>query len=241
MSIFNRWFLGFSGDSMGKESTCKAGGFYPWVGKIPWRRAWQPTPVFLTGESQGRRSLSGHSPYGRKELDTTEVIEHTCMHAQVIFMTEGFPRGHGRHLRVKKVAQRSHGYLRFFSCWIFNNHFSKDVMSDVNISPRGNVDYWNQSWVVLMGKILMLNVHKHLKNFINSLGAASPGGDKCCKTPSPYSRCGSASFWHSPPAAQRLRGHDLQPLVCLGWHVIPSWHGPRFSCSWQLILLLTPM
>ena len=105
------------------------------------RRAWQPTPVFLTGESQGWRSLSGHSPYGRKELDMTEVIEHTCMHAQVIFMTEGFPRGHGRHLRVKKVAQRSHGYLRFFSCWIFNNHFPKDVMSDVNISPRGNVDY----------------------------------------------------------------------------------------------------
>jgi len=36
--------------------------FDPCVGKIPWRRAWQPTPVFLPGESQGQRSLAGYSP-----------------------------------------------------------------------------------------------------------------------------------------------------------------------------------
>ena len=46
-------------------------GFDPWVEKIPWRRAWQPTPVFLSGESHGQRSLAGFSPWGRKELDTT--------------------------------------------------------------------------------------------------------------------------------------------------------------------------
>jgi len=39
-------------------------GFDPWVGKIPWRREWQPTPVFLPGESHGQRSLAGHSPSG---------------------------------------------------------------------------------------------------------------------------------------------------------------------------------
>jgi len=37
-------------------------GFNPWVGKIPWRRAWKPTPVFLPGESLGQRSLEGYSP-----------------------------------------------------------------------------------------------------------------------------------------------------------------------------------
>ena len=47
--------------------------FDPWVRKIPWRRAWQPTPVFLPGESHGQRSLVGYSPWGRKESDTTEV------------------------------------------------------------------------------------------------------------------------------------------------------------------------
>ena len=36
--------------------------FNPWVGKIPWRREWQPTPVFLPGESHGHRSLEGYSP-----------------------------------------------------------------------------------------------------------------------------------------------------------------------------------
>ena len=41
-------------------------------GKIPWRSAWQPTPVFLPGECYGQRSLAGYSPWGRKESDTTE-------------------------------------------------------------------------------------------------------------------------------------------------------------------------
>ena len=47
-------------------------GFSHWVGKIPWRRAWQPTPVSLPGESHGQRSLVGYSPRGRKESDMTE-------------------------------------------------------------------------------------------------------------------------------------------------------------------------
>ena len=45
-----------------------------WVGKIPWRRAWQPTPIFLPGESYGQRSLEGYSPWGCKESDTTEGL-----------------------------------------------------------------------------------------------------------------------------------------------------------------------
>ena len=47
--------------------------FNPWVGKIPWRRRWQPTPVFLLGEFHGQRNLVGYSPWGHKELDTTDV------------------------------------------------------------------------------------------------------------------------------------------------------------------------
>ena len=51
-----------------KESTCNA-GFNSWVRKIPWRKKWQPTPVFLPGKSHGQRSLVGYSPWDRKELD----------------------------------------------------------------------------------------------------------------------------------------------------------------------------
>ena len=46
--------------------------FDPWVGKIPLRRAWQPTPIFLSGESHGERSLEGYSPWYHTESDTTE-------------------------------------------------------------------------------------------------------------------------------------------------------------------------
>ena len=60
----------------GKEPTwpCRRYGFDPWVRKIPWRRKWQPTPVFLPGEFQGQTSLVGYSPWGCKELDTAEWL-----------------------------------------------------------------------------------------------------------------------------------------------------------------------
>ena len=53
---------------------CRRPEFDPWVGKILWRRAWQPTPVFLLGESHGQRCLAGYSPWGRKESNTTEQL-----------------------------------------------------------------------------------------------------------------------------------------------------------------------
>ena len=52
-------------------------GFDPWVGKIPWRREWQPTPVFVPGEFHGQRSLAGYSPCGHNEFDITEQLTHT--------------------------------------------------------------------------------------------------------------------------------------------------------------------
>ena len=63
----------------GQESACqcrrhKRCRFSPWVGKIPWRRKWQPTPVFLAGEFHGLRSLVGYTPLGHKESDMTEQL-----------------------------------------------------------------------------------------------------------------------------------------------------------------------
>ena len=70
MSWPNLQFTGFHGSSEVKASA----RFDPWVGKIPWRRKWQPTPVFLPGESHGERSLVGYSPRGHKDLDMTEQL-----------------------------------------------------------------------------------------------------------------------------------------------------------------------
>ena len=69
---------GFPGGASGKESTCqcrrhKRCGLDHWVGKISWRRAQQPTPVFLPRESHGQRGLAGYSPWGHTELDMTEM------------------------------------------------------------------------------------------------------------------------------------------------------------------------
>ena len=57
-------------------STMRETGFDPWVGKIPQRRKWQPTPVLLPGKSHGRRSLIDYSPWGCKESDTTERLHY---------------------------------------------------------------------------------------------------------------------------------------------------------------------
>ena len=69
---------GFPGGAGGKEPACqgrryKRFGFDPWVEKKPWRRAWQPIAVLLSGESHGQRSLEGYSSQGHKEPDTTEA------------------------------------------------------------------------------------------------------------------------------------------------------------------------
>ena len=58
---------------------CGRPGFSPWVGKSPWRRKWQSTPVLLPRKSHGQRSLAGYSPRGRKESDTTERLS-TAQH-----------------------------------------------------------------------------------------------------------------------------------------------------------------
>ena len=56
---------------------CGRPWFDSWVGKIPWRRKWQPTPVFLLGKSHGQRSLVGCNPWGLKESGTTEHLTLT--------------------------------------------------------------------------------------------------------------------------------------------------------------------
>ena len=75
---FQTIFPGFPGGTSDKETTCqcrrhKRRGFDPWVRKIPLKRAWQPTAVFLPRESNGQRSVAGYGPWGRKEPDSTHA------------------------------------------------------------------------------------------------------------------------------------------------------------------------
>ena len=71
----------FPGGPSGKEPACqcrrrKRHGFYAWVAKIPWRRAWQPTAVFLPGESHGQKRLAVCSKWGCKESDMTKWLNN---------------------------------------------------------------------------------------------------------------------------------------------------------------------
>ena len=75
---------GFLGGSVVKNPPAIAGvsedtSLIPGSRRFPWRRKWQPTPVFLPGESHGQRSLVGCSPRGHKELDMTERLSMTVM------------------------------------------------------------------------------------------------------------------------------------------------------------------
>ena len=63
---------------------CGRPGFDPWVRKIPWRRKWQPTPVFLPGESHGRRSLMGYSP--RVTKSRTRLSDFTHFHSLSLYL-----------------------------------------------------------------------------------------------------------------------------------------------------------
>ena len=71
--------MGLSKWHSGKEYACPGKGqrFDLWVGKIPWRRKWQPFPVFLPKKSHGQRILAGYSPWGHKQVRHDLVTKHT--------------------------------------------------------------------------------------------------------------------------------------------------------------------
>ena len=80
--------LGFPGGTSGKEPACQCRRHQSWVWSLsqedPWRRAWQPTPVFLPGESHGQRSLMGYNVgHGVTELDTTEWLSLSLVQAKI--------------------------------------------------------------------------------------------------------------------------------------------------------------
>ena len=101
----------FPGGSSGKEPACrfqrrKRRRFDPWVRKIPWRRTWQPTPVFLPRESHEQRSLMGYSPWGHKESEMTNSL--TSYHKREFYFSEE-PHPDWQHLLL--LAEERWGAL----------------------------------------------------------------------------------------------------------------------------------
>ena len=109
VSIFHRYLcwsmadlgVGFPGGS-GICLQCRGPRFNLWVGKIPWRREWLPTQVFLPGEFHGQRSVAGYSPWGCKELRTAEWLT-----LSVFFFF--FPRASGLGVASGEAERVEHG------------------------------------------------------------------------------------------------------------------------------------
>ena len=93
----------------------------PVVGKIPWRRKWQPTPVFLPGKSHRRRSLAGYSPWGHKELDT-ERLNKSYWDSQVVLVVKnplansGDVRDMGLTSGWGRSPREGHGHPLPYAC-----------------------------------------------------------------------------------------------------------------------------
>ena len=90
--------MAFSGNLAVKESDCqrKRLGFYPWVRKIPWRKKWQLTPVFLPGKSPRQRSLASYSPWGHKRVGhdlVTKQQQQSRITGKKNFPTSAIPAG----------------------------------------------------------------------------------------------------------------------------------------------------
>ena len=90
--------------------------FNPWDRKIPWRRAWQCTPVFLPGESHGPRILVGYSPWGRKESDMIEQLNHRTL-------GEGSPESTITRWLFCLLYLIKHASLSLSSCFYLFNFF----------------------------------------------------------------------------------------------------------------------
>ena len=151
-------YVGFPGGSVGRTSCqCrrrKRCGLDPWVGKILWRRKWQPTPVFLTRESRGQRSLVGYSPWDCTVGPDWSDLARTHTYIPSLFdLPPSLP--HPTHL----------GYHRALSrvplCYIVVYYFVKTtleplplplpcVSSEGRVVPftllRASVHVWGVSW-----------------------------------------------------------------------------------------------
>ena len=142
---------GFPGSASGKEPTCqywrhKRYRFYPWVRKIPWRRKWQPTPVFLPGESHRLRRLVGYSPQAHKELDTAEVTWHT--HTQKMLKVRWRSEtGKGRE-SVKSAL------ICKFPLWVVGTQSHEDLWESVQ-----NTHFSQSTWRVRKVEYIFINFH----------------------------------------------------------------------------------
>ena len=88
--------------------------------KIPWRRAWHPTPVFLPGKSHGQRSLAGYSPWSCKQSDTTEAHTHTNFGSEVSKDSANYGKSnHLYYYMILKIIKKTSNKYSIYDPYFF--------------------------------------------------------------------------------------------------------------------------
>ena len=153
--VYMCWF--FLDDSGVKKSTChfrryRRCGFNPWVGKIPWRRKWQPTPVFLPGESHGQRSLAGYSPRGCEGSDTTKHSMQT-------------------HMKCMYICT----YRRVYMCMCIHTYTERELLFSYTWSTEQFVLYLGFRWAMnIRVNVLRCQGGFHSPPFVDRLSGEAP-------------------------------------------------------------------
>ena len=114
----------------------------------PWRRKWQPTPVFLPGESHGQRSLVGYSPRGRKESDTTERLHFHFI--PLLSQNISMPKGRACTTNMPLLF---HMYAaKMYNQWPYFDEIQKFIFFSTDSKLGGmlpNVVWeWNTMWII---------------------------------------------------------------------------------------------
>ena len=120
----------------------KRRGFNPWLGKNPWRRAWQPTPVFLPRESHGQRSMVGYSPQGVTESNTTEMTQYVAQQLVNDVVTVSGDLQRGAAIHITRASFFLPSYLSgccFLSFHLSFVSFLRDVVCGVTCRPLGSI------------------------------------------------------------------------------------------------------
>ena len=124
---------GCPGDSVVKNQPATASdmrhGFDAWVGKILWRRKWQPTPIFLPENFHGQRSLTGYSPWGRQEWDMTE---HAHTHSPITELCSAWTVSR-TDLTLQKCPGGTQGAL--LHSWLYPSWSLRAIQTGAHVTP----------------------------------------------------------------------------------------------------------
>ena len=196
--------------------------FDPWVGKIPWRRKWQHTPVYLPGKCHRQKSLVGYNPRGSKWLDITE---HTHIHT------------HTHTSLAPKDDFTSLGGTRYIILGVVNHYFSKWELSTLFLKiPRILRERWEAN-LVLMGRCwgrsntkrgLCVGIKLHVLS-------RKWGETQFIFILVPYkNRGGEDAQSHWQPHLFEEEYLKWNPQGCTGWegnHLVPTWPYVFCLCS----------